>query len=629
MTYCVNPDCPKPQNPEINKFCQGCGFDLLLQRYRATELIGQGGFSRTFLAVDEGQSPPSPCVLKQLWTKNLTPEVSNKAVTLFQQEILQLEKLGNHPQIPTLLAHFEHNQYLYLVQEFIDGTNLARVVQQNGTFSEAQIWQLLDDLLPLLKFIHDHQVIHRDIKPENIIRRHDGQIVLVDFGAAKVVTGRESVQAGTCIGSPEYVAPEQARGKAVFASDLYSLGVSCIYLLTCIPPFDLFDVVNDCWAWRDYLTQDVSADLAQILDKLLAYAIAHRFQSADEVMQAINQVRGQKRREKGENLLSHRGQTDDLINPSLTTQRWQCLHTLANKSAVNSVAISPDGRLLASGSDDKSIRLWNLDTGQAISTLIGHSQSVQSVAFNPDGTILATGSDDQTVKLWNLNDHQEICTFFGHSQAVKSVAFNPQGNLLASGSWDKTIKLWNVQTGIQESTLVGHRLQVTSVAFSPCGKFLASGSFDRTIRLWELSSGLSSTLEGHSWAVFAVAYPSRTPAANSPDGKTLATGGGDNTIILWDLNTGKPLYTLLGHSWSVVAVAYSSRTPVANSPDGETLLSGSWDKTIKLWQVSTGQEIASLSGHLDSVSAVAISPSRQIIASGSKDKTVKLWHRVG
>lgn len=146
-----------------------------------------------------------------------------------------------------------------------------------------------EDLLPVLKFIHDRQVIHRDIKPENIIRRNsDGRLVLVDFGAAKLVTGIDQYKTGTSIGSPEYVAPEQARGKAIFASDLYSLGVTCIYLLTQIPPFDLFDVANDCWAWRQYLTSGVSDRLSQILDKLLQNAMSRRFQSADQVMQAIN-----------------------------------------------------------------------------------------------------------------------------------------------------------------------------------------------------------------------------------------------------------------------------------------------------------------------------------------------------
>lgn len=626
MSYCVNPDCPKPQNPEPQNFCQGCGFNLWVQqRYRAIQLIGQGGFSRTFLAVDETESA---CVLKQLWTKNLTTENSKQATALFQQEARRLEELGHHPQIPTLLAHFEENHYLYLVQEFIDGMNLAKVVEEEGTFSEAQIWQLLDDLLPVLKFIHDHQIIHRDIKPENIIRRtslptvsplnqagthtrrfrevEKSQLVLVDFGAAKLITGINALNVGTRIGSPEYVAPEQARGKAVFASDLYSLGVSCIHLLTGIPPFDLFDGVNDGWVWRDYLTQDVSDRLGQILDKLLQNALTRRFQSVDEVIKAIADTH----KKSG---LSQFRQNDYPGTHSPPPILWQCQQTLSGNSPVNSVAISPNGQFLASGYEDKTIRLWNLETGEIISTLMGHSQSVKSVAFSPNGTILATGSDDQTVKLWDWKNDQEIYTLSGHSHAVKSVAFSPDGQVLASGSWDKTIKLWNIQTGVAEKTLTGHRLQVSAVAFSPTGHILGSASCDRTVRLWDLTSGTSTPLYGHAWAVFAIAF--------SPDGKTLATGSDDNTIILWDWKTRKILYTLSGHSWSVVALTFS--------PDGKTLVSGSWDQTIQLWQVSTGQKIATLIGHLDSVSSVALSSNGQIIASGSQDKTIKLWSRVG
>lgn len=626
MSYCVNPDCPKPRNPETQKCCQGCGFNLWVQqRYRAIELIGEGGFSRTFLAVDETESA---YVLKQLWTKNLTTEDSKQATALFQQEARRLEELGHHPQIPTLLAHFEENHYLYLVQEFIDGMNLAKVVEEEGTFSEAQIWQLLDDLLPVLKFIHDHQIIHRDIKPDNIIRRtslptvsplnqagthtrrfgevEKSQLVLVDFGAAKLITETNSLKAGTRLGSPEYVAPEQARGKAVFASDLYSLGVSCINLLTGIPPFDLFDVVNHGWAWRDYLTQDVSDRLAHILDKLLQNALTRRFQSVDQVMQAIADT-------QGKSGLSQFWQNDYPGTHSPPPILWQCQQTLSGNSAVNSVAISPNGQFLASGYEDKTIRLWNLETGEIISTLMGHSQSVKSVAFSPNGTILATGSDDQTVKLWDWKNDQEIYTLSGHSHAVKSVAFSPDGQVLASGSWDKAIKLWNIQTGVAEKTLTGHRLQVSAVAFSPTGTILGSASCDRTVRIWDLTSGTSTPLYGHDWAVLAIAF--------SPDGKTVATGSDDNTIILWDWKTGKILYKLLGHSWSVVTLTFS--------PNGETLVSGSRDQTLQLWPVSTGKKIATLTGHLDSVSSVAISSNGQIIASGSQDKTIKLWHWVG
>ncbi|WP_298905829.1 serine/threonine-protein kinase [uncultured Nostoc sp.] len=570
--------------------------------------IGKGGFCKTFLAVDEGQFSPVPCVIQEL-----SPE--SETSKSFQQKAQQLEELGKHPQIPALLAYFQQNEYFYLVQEFIAGTNLAQVVEEEGAFNETQIWQLLEDVLPVFQFISDRNIIHRDIKPHNIIRRSPitkkGDLVIVDFSTAKIVTEIDRLISQTSIGSPEYAAPEQARGKAVFASDLYSLGITCIYLLTQIPPFDLFDIANDCWVWQQYLTTKVSDRLAQILDKLLQNAVNRRFQSADEVMQAMG--------------MECKTQNFKLPNPP-----WRCLHTLTEHSgrlsSLNALAISPDSNTLASASDHKIVKLWDLNTKKVLASLSGHSQAVKSVAFSPDGKILATASDDKTIKLWQIETLAEICTLLGHSHAVKSVAFSPNGEILASGSWDKTIKLWDVNTGTEICTMTGHKLQVNSVAFSPQGQLLASASYDRTIRLWQIPAlesshkefqnrpcySLLGILSGHAWAVLTVAF--------SPDGKILATGSDDNTIKLWEVNTGQLICTLVGHSWSVVAVAFTA--------DGETLLSASCDKTVKLWRVSTAEEIVTLSGHVDSVSAVAVSKVRQLIASGSRDKTIKLWQFV-
>lgn len=576
---------------------------LIQQRYRLIKSIGQGGFGKTFLALDETESPPSPCVVKQLSPHNQTPEALEKT---------RLEELGKHPQIPTLLAYFEEEQNFYLVQEFIDGINLAQLLEEQGAFSEAQIWQLLNNLLPILKFIHDRHIIHRDIKPANIIRRHlDNSLILVDFGAAKLVTKLTQYQTSTSIGSPEFVAPEQAKGKAVFASDLYSLGVTCIHLLTQIPPFDLFDVVNNCWVWRQYLTSSISESLGHILDCLLQNALSRRFQSADEVIKAIQETK-EGARERQEEL------------PTTNYQPPTTNYQLTLSSSINSVAINHQGTILASGNDHKTIALWDINMGQTIATLSAHTHAVNSVAFSPDKRILASASSDRTIKLWDINTLEEIHTLKGHSHAVKSIAFSPNGKLLASASWDKTIKLWCVNTGKLICTLTGHRLQVTAVAFSPNGDFLASSSCDRTVMIWqiptteplELLSGQktienrpNSTLAGHVWAVLAIAF--------SPTLPILATAGDDKIIKLWDTNTGQVIRTFVGHSWSVAAVTFSS--------DGETLISGSWDKTIKLWSVSKSAEIATLSGHLDSVTTVATSPNLPLIASGSKDRTVKIW----
>ncbi|MDZ8226227.1 MULTISPECIES: protein kinase domain-containing protein [unclassified Nostoc] len=291
MSYCLNPHCPKPENPNDVKFCRICGSKLLLkERYRAIKPIGQGGFGKTFLAVDEDKPSKPRCVIKQFYPQAQGTNTLAKAVELFNQEAVQLDELGKHPQIPELLAYFTQDDRQYLVQEFIDGQNLAQELAHRGAFNEIQIRQLLNDLLSVLQFCHARHVIHRDIKPENIILRSgDSKLVLVDFGAAKSATGAALNQTGTSIGSPEYVAPEQMRGRAVFASDIYSLGATCINLLTKRSPFDSYDTNNDTWVWQQYLKTPVSNQLSRILNKMLESIPIRRYQTVDEVLKDLNQ----------------------------------------------------------------------------------------------------------------------------------------------------------------------------------------------------------------------------------------------------------------------------------------------------------------------------------------------------
>ncbi|MHC5742471.1 MAG: protein kinase domain-containing protein [Nostoc sp.] len=290
MSYCLNPHCPKPENPNHVNFCVTCGAKLLLkERYRAIKPIGQGGFGKTFLAVDEDKPSKPRCVIKQFYPQSQGTNTLAKAVELFNQEAVQLDELGKHPQIPELLAYFTQEARQYLVQEFIDGQNLAQELAHRGAFSEIEIWQLLNDLLSVLQFCHAKHVIHRDIKPENIIlRESDRKLVLVDFGAAKSTTGAALNKTGTSIGSPEYVAPEQMRGRAIFASDIYSLGATCINLLTVRSPFDSYDINNDTWVWQQYLQTPVSNELSRILNKMLESIPIRRYQTVDEVLKDLN-----------------------------------------------------------------------------------------------------------------------------------------------------------------------------------------------------------------------------------------------------------------------------------------------------------------------------------------------------
>jgi serine/threonine protein kinase len=306
MSYCLNPRCSKAENPEGTNFCKACGAKLLLkERYRAIKPIGQGGFGKTFLARDEDKPSKPFCVIKQFLPQAQGTETVQKAAELFEREAIRLDELGRHPQIPDLFAFFSQEDQQYLIQEFIEGQNLAEELYAQGIFNESKIIQLLADILPILQFVSEQQVIHRDIKPENIIRRskvpnnsqflseHQPQInklVLVDFGAAKQIDNDNIYRIGTAIGSTGFLPPEQAMGRATFASDIYSLGATCINLLTGKHPGDLYDAMNSSWNWRKYLPQPVSRELGNILDKMLADRLINRYQFASEVLADLNQV---------------------------------------------------------------------------------------------------------------------------------------------------------------------------------------------------------------------------------------------------------------------------------------------------------------------------------------------------
>ncbi|HEY9852669.1 MAG TPA: tetratricopeptide repeat protein [Leptolyngbyaceae cyanobacterium] len=330
----------------------------------------------------------------------------------------------------------------------------------------------------------------------------------------------------------------------------------------------------------------------------------------DELKRKQQQEEERKRHEQDE--LKRKQQQEErkrkLENVSL-------VHTLTDHSnTVRSVAISPDGQTLVSGSDDKLIKLWQLSTGKLISTLNGHYNQVYSVAISPNGHILASGSWDDTIKLWQINaginNGKEIRTIQGHSNDIRSVVISPDGEFIASASDDKTIKIWRLSTGQEIHTLRSHTGYVHSLVISPNGQNLVSGSGDNTIKIWNLSTVKElRTLQGHSKCVYCVAI--------SPDGEILASGSEDNTIKIWQLSTGKELRTITGHSGQVYSLAIS--------PDGQTLVSGSADDTIKIWQLSTGQELKTIRGHSGYVISLAISPDGQTLVSGSYDNTIKIW----
>lgn len=296
MIYCLNPSCPNPKNPNNTRRCQSCGNDLKLNgRYLVGKTLGQGGFGATFLAVDTSLPGNPICVIKQLRPANETESFLKMARELFQREAETLGKLGNHPQIPRLLDYFESQQQFFLVQEFIKGSNLQKEVKTNGPFSEAGVRQFLSEILPLFDYIHSQKVIHRDIKPANIIRREiDKKLVLIDFGAVKNRVNEvmaadmsdESPLTSFAVGTPGYSPPEQMAMRPTYASDIYSLGAMCIYLLTGRSPKDIgYNARTGALDWEHYV--DISPHLKKVLRKMLEMAVRDRYQSAQAVLDGL------------------------------------------------------------------------------------------------------------------------------------------------------------------------------------------------------------------------------------------------------------------------------------------------------------------------------------------------------
>ncbi|MFE1746483.1 protein kinase [Coleofasciculus sp. H7-2] len=639
-------------------------------RYHIVKHLGCGGFGQTYLAEDR-QLPGNPlCVVKQLKPKASDPLTLQVSRRLFDREAQVLYKLGKHDQIPQLLAHFEQEQEFYLVQEFIEGHELKQELPVGKQLSENQVITLCGDILKILEFVHQQDVIHRDIKPSNLMRRkQDGKIVLIDFGAVKQVSAQKTNEGNTtltvAIGSPGYMANEQLGGKPRFCSDIYAVGMIGIQAITGIQPSQLpEDSTTGEIIWRDKV--QVSQQFADVLDKMVRYDYRHRYQTATEALQAFELVNSQIATQTYNNISTHKPSlpvdaiqaiVTSTLPPQISPSEGQInLDTAANLS--RSQVDSPKSNVGVATSKNQSRRLmkigagittalaltagisffyknnnllpllqpanssWNRVENISLVYTLSEQGSVEALAISADGQFLASrSSNDNTIKLWNLGDGKLLYTLAdAKGNPDNGLAFSSDGKILASATRDNTVKLWNPHTGKALPPLTGHSDWVNSIAFSSDGQTLASGSRDKTIKFWNLSTGklLRTLTDPANEAVEFVAF--------SPNSQTIASSN-YHSIKLWNLQGGhleKTIFDSKNRGGEIVAY----------SPDGQKIIS-SIGNTISLWELgnlpNSCEDIQPCQPtrtftHSDRIVSFAISRDGQTLASASWDKTIKLWN---
>ena len=478
-------------------------------------------------------------------------------------------------------------------------TATCRANRYSGSTPVAEALFFIDSVLQGVQAIHAAGLVHRDIKPDNILLMRDGLGALMpkvaDLGIVHTVDGTRLTADGSQLGTLEYMAPELFDTHEPSAqSDIYACGILLYELLVGEAPFTGSQVQimrGQCMVPPDLerLPAEVPACVRKALEKALAKKPEARFSDCAIFREALG----------------------DHIETAATRRRVSGGSSPRRSAQHGKETEEAKTLLMTSGSDDRTIRLWNAHNGQTLHTLTGHQWAVNSVTFAPDGQTIASGSDDKTIRLWNAGDGRHLRTLEGHTGLVRSVAYSPDGQTIASGSDDKTIRLWEARTGRPLGTLRGHWGPVSSVQFAPDSQTIASGSSDNTIRLWNASDGQTSrTFKGHTSSVWSVMF--------SPDGGVIASGSRDKTIRLWYVGDGDSMRTLEGHSDWVRSVTFS--------PDGQTIASSTDDNTVRLWSASDGVQLRVLKGHSNWVYAVTFDLDGRLIASGSADNTIRLWN---
>jgi serine/threonine protein kinase len=605
--------------PPGSSFCPTCGTPLVLTalpvgtklkgRYSVGKVLGQGGFGITYKGGDSKllrpiaikELFPEGCIRNQKTVQPTHPDVQREFIHIKQRFIEEARLLArlNHPGIVKVYDFFEENNTAYMIMELLKGKSLRKLIEERGRIDEDEALDYIIKLCEALSIVHKNGYLHRDIKPDNIFITDEGRVVLIDFGSAReFIAGRTKTH--TVILTQGYAPPEQYSLVAQRGAytDIYALAATLYHMLTGEVPAD---APARQAGMKLRSPREINPKVSQKV--------------SDAVMAGL-EMDYRKRPQNIEDFLAlFKIKRNPVVvnSPPAKFSPYQIFHSLKGHSDfVFSVAFSPDGKMLASGSLDKTIKLWGARDGVILQTLKGHGAWVRSVAFSPDGKLIASGSGDNTIKIWRVTDGNLLHTLENHKGGIWSVAFSPDGNIIASGSWDATIMLWRAGDGGLVRTLRGHNLAVWCVAFSPDGKLLASASWDYTIKIWRVRDGLLlRTLEGHKGGVWSVVF--------SPDGELIASGGDDYAVKIWRVRDGALQHTLKAHSAGVRAISFA--------PEGDLIASGSIDETVNIWRIKDGALLQTLRSHIGGVYSVSFSPDGELIAIGGQSSTVKIFRR--